>query len=400
MRLRFDGRPCDPAVRVVVTGLGVVSHVGMSLEQFWTGLFGPPAEGMRRVEDFDPSVWFGPKEVRRVDRFAQMAVAAAEMAHGDAGSPEVEPERAGVIFGTGVGGIETLEDQIRVCQEKGPRRTTPFLVPMIMSNAAPATISIRRGWMGPNETVVTACAAGTPALAGAARLVASGRVDVAIGGGSEAAITPVCIAGFRNMTALSTTGHSMPFDVHRDGFVLAEGAAAVVLESLDHARARGARIYAEIVGTASNADAHHITAPSPGGSGATTCMRLALEDAGVTPEQIAHINAHGTSTPLNDIAEAQAIEAVFGEPGPPVTSCKGALGHSLGAAGALEAVASCLTLLHREIPPTAGLEEQDPAIHLDVVVEKGRPLGDGLVLSNSFGFGGHNGCIVFAPPPV
>jgi len=394
--------------RVAITGIGVLACCGIGREAFWAGLLGEPPPGERRVRDFDATPYFGGKEVRRVDRFTQLAVAAAEEALTDAaGSVEqvvgalgVDPERAGVFVGTGVGGLDTLETQVLVHAEKGPRRVSPFLVPMIMCNAAAATISMRHGFRGPCENTVTACAAGTHSIGNAARLVATGRCDVMIAGASEAGMTPVGITGFQNMTALSTSGRSMPFDAERDGFMISEGAAIVILEELEHAQARGAHIYAEVLGAASNADAHHITAPSPGGTGAMTCMELAIADAGLTPGAIAHINAHGTSTPLNDAAEAEAIEKLFGTPGPPVTSTKGVTGHALGAAGALEAAAVALTIEHRLIPPTAGWRTPDPDIHLDLVVGEARPWAPGPVLSNSFGFGGHNGCLVVGPPPA
>ncbi len=382
---------------VVITGLGAVTCCGVGVDALWNELLHPTLSGERRVPDFDPSVWFGPKEARRLDRFAQMSVAAAELARLDAGALDEDPDRTGVIFATGVGGFETLAEQVLVCDRKGQNRVSPFLVPMMMANAGAANISMRFGWHGPSEAICTACAAGTHALTAAARLVASGRCDVAIGGGSEAAIQEVAIGAFTNMTALSTSGESRPFDVRRDGFVIAEGAAALVLEAKDRALARGARIYAEIAGGASTADAHHITAPDPEGAGAVACMELALEDAGIGPAEVGHINAHGTSTPLNDLAEARAIAKVFGEPGPPVTSTKGLTGHALGAAGAIEAVASALTIFHATIPPTAGLEELDPEIGLDVVAGGPRPFTPAPVISNSFGFGGHNGCLVLVP---
>jgi 3-oxoacyl-[acyl-carrier-protein] synthase II len=261
---------------------------------------------------------------------------------------------------------------------------------MMMSNAGAATVSIRLGWHGPSETVTTACAAGAHSIAAAARLVASGRCDVAVGGAAEAGMTNVGIAAFTNMTALSTSGESRPFDIRRDGFVITEGAGALVLEAWDHAVSRGARIHAELCGSASTADAHHITAPIPGGSGAADCMTLAMEDAGIGASQIGHINAHGTSTPLNDLAEADAINKVFGNLAPPVTSTKGVTGHGLGASGAIEAVAVVLSIQHRLIPPTAGYEQPDPEITLDVVGGTARPWEPAPVLSNSFGFGGHN----------
>jgi len=319
------------------------------------------------------------------------------MALEDAGRLEVDPALAGIQIGTGVGGLSTMENQIGVLLEKGPRRVSPFLVPMMMANAGGATVSMRLGWRGPCETITTACASGTHSILAGHRLIASGRCDAVLAGGAEAAMTPVALAAFGNMTALSTSGQSRPFDLRRDGFVIAEGGAVLVLEELEHAVGRGAHIYAELLGGASTADAHHITAPAPGGAGAIGCMELALEDAGLTAGDIAHVNAHGTSTPLNDMAEAEAIDKIFGRPGPLVTSIKGVTGHSLGAAGALEAVACALSIDRRLIPPTVGLEQQDPEIHLDIVKDVAREWEPGPVLSNSFGFGGHNGCIVLAP---
>jgi 3-oxoacyl-[acyl-carrier-protein] synthase II len=269
---------------------------------------------------------------------------------------------------------------------------------MMMANAGCAGISMRLGWHGPSESIVTACAAGSHSIGAAARLVASGRCDVAVGGGAEAGMHPVSVAAFTNMTALSTSGHSRPFDARRDGFVMTEGAAALVLEDWDRAVGRGATIYAELAGAASTADAHHITAPSPDGAGAVACMELALADAGIGVEDIGHINAHGTSTPLNDLAESRAINKVFGEPGPLVTSTKGVTGHGLAAAGAIEAVASVLTIHYATIPPTAGYEQHDPEISLHIVHGDPRPWEPTAVLSNSFGFGGHNGCLVIGPP--
>jgi 3-oxoacyl-[acyl-carrier-protein] synthase II len=385
--------------RVAITGLGVVSCCGIGKDAFFAGLSGPAPEGEHRVQGFDASLWFDAKEVRRVDLFAQYAVAAAEIALADSGPFEVDPARAGIQVGTGVGGLGTMETQIGVLLGKGPRRVSPFLVPMMMANAAAATISMRIGWRGPCETIVTACASGTHSILAGHRLIASGRCDTVLAGGAEAAMTPVALAAFGNMTALSTTGHSRPFDVRRDGFMIAEGGAMLVLEELEGAKARGAHIYAELLGGGSSADAYHITAPAPGGAGAIGCMQLALADAGITPGDIAHVNAHGTSTPLNDLAEAEAIEKLFGQPGPIVTSIKGVTGHSLGAAGAIEGVACALSIEKRLIPPTVGLEQQDPEIHLDIVRDTPREWAPGPVLSNSFGFGGHNGCIVIAPLP-
>ncbi len=383
--------------RVAVTGLGVVSCCGVGTDALWTGLNGPAPEGERRARDFNPEQWFSTKEARQIDRFAQFAVAVADMALADAGDLDADPGRSGVVMGTGVGGLETLETQILIFGEKGARRVSPRLVPMMMSNAGAAAVSIRLGWHGPSETITTACAAGAHSIGHAARLVASGRCDVAIGGAAEAGMTGVGIAAFSNMTALSTSGNSRPFDIRRDGFVITEGAGALVLEAWDRAVARGARIYGELAGSASTADAHHITAPIPGGSGAAACMTLAMEDAGVTPDQIGHINAHGTSTPLNDQAESDAINKVFGGSAPPVTSTKGITGHGLGACGAIEAVAVLLSMDRGLIPPTSGYEQPDPDIHLDIVAGSARPWQPAPVLSNSFGFGGHNGCLVLTP---
>ena len=383
--------------RVAITGIGVLSCCGVGPEALWDGLNGPPPVGERRVPDFDPEQWFTTKEARQVDRFAQFSVAVAEMALEDAGNLTADPGRSAVVMGTGVGGLQTLETQILIFGEKGARRVSPRLVPMMMSNAGAAAVSIRLGWHGPSETITTACAAGAHSIGYAARMVASGRYDVAIGGAAEAGMTGVGIAAFSNMTALSTSGNSRPFDVRRDGFVITEGGGALVLEAWDHAVARGARIYGELAGSASTADAHHITAPIPGGSGAAACMTLAMEDAGVAIDQIGHINAHGTSTPLNDQAESDAITKVFGSEAPPVTSTKGITGHGLGASGAIEAVAVVLSIQHGLIPPTSGYEEPDPDIQLDVVAGTARPWDPAPVLSNSFGFGGHNGCLVIAP---
>jgi len=384
--------------RVAVTGIGVVTPCGTGSKAFWEGLLGEPVTGTRSIDDWDPSPWFGPKDARRSDRFTQFAVAAAALALDEAGPLTADPDRSGVLVATGVGGLATLEEQIVVRHEKGGKRVSPFLVPMMMGNAAAAAVSMRFGWRGPCEAIVTACAASTHAIGYAARLVALGVCDAALAGGSEAAITETGVAGFTNMTALSPSGISRPFDVARDGFVMSEGAGVLVLEELESARARGAHVYGEVIGTASTADAHHITAPAPDGSGAVRCMELALAEAELEPGAIASINAHGTSTPLNDAAEAEAIRKVFGEPGPAVTSTKGVTGHALGAAGALEAAAVLLSFEHGLIPPTAGLADLDPAVGLDVVQGEARKWDPGPSLSNSFGFGGHNGCLVLTPP--
>jgi 3-oxoacyl-[acyl-carrier-protein] synthase II len=380
--------------RVVITGIGALSCCGVGAEALFAGLMDGTFSPDRMIPGFDPAAFFGPKEVRRVDRFAQVTVGAAVEAMADSGLTEFDPDRAAVIMGTGIGGMGTLVAQQQVLEERGAKRVTPFLAPMIMPNAGAAQVAMRFGCRGPVETVTTACAAGTHAIAAGARLIACGRADMAIVGGGESVMEPITFAGFANMTALSNVGISRPFDVDRDGFVMSEGAGALVLERLEDAQARGARIYGEVLGAASTADAFHITAPREDGAGARRCMELALEDAGIEPSEVGNINAHGTSTPLNDLAESAAIESLFGPSSPPVMSCKGVTGHSLGGAGALEAVASIQTITQGSIPPTAGLETIDPAIHLDVVKGDARPLGSPVVLSNSFGFGGHNGSLV------
>jgi 3-oxoacyl-[acyl-carrier-protein] synthase II len=388
--------------RVVVTGTGVVSPIGLGAPAFWAALLGPADEGKtREIHDWDPGPWFdGPKDARRADRFTQLAAGAAGLALEQSGDPGGDPDRTGVLVGTGIGGLHTLEDQVEVHRVRGAARVSPFLIPMLMPNAAAARVSMRHGFRGPCETTVTACAAGTHSIGNAARLIVTGRCDAVLTGGTESAITPTGVAGFENMTALSTSGVSRPFDKDRDGFVMAEGAGVLVLEELEHARARGAVPLAEVLGSASTADAHHITAPSPGGSGAVACMELALSDAGINPDEVVQINAHGTSTPLNDAAEAEAIVKVFGAKGPAVTSIKGVTGHSLGAAGALEAAAVVLSMQHGLIPPTANhVEAEDDLAPIDVVTGDGRDWVAGPTLSNSFGFGGHNGCLVFGPPP-
>ena len=386
--------------RVAITGYGVVAPCGVGKEAFWKGLLGPGFTGERSIElqNWDPLPYFdSPKDARRSDRCEQFALAAAGEAISQSGTLPYDSSRIGTIFGTGIGGLRTLEEQVIVRFEKGERRVSPFLVPMMMSNASGAAISMRYGFQGPAETVCTACAASTHAIGNAARLIAWGRCDAVVTGGSESAATITALAGFTNMTALSSTLVSKPFDATRDGFIMGEGAAVFVLERLDLAIARGAHIIAEIVGAASNADAHHITAPSPGGVGASRCMQLALDDAGLKPSDIKQINAHGTSTPLNDSAEAQAIAAVFGDRSTPVVSIKGVTGHPLGAAGALEAAAVLLSMEKQLIPPTAGTTVIDPEMSIDVVMREPRPWTPGPTISNNFGFGGHNGSIIIAP---
>ncbi|HUB69507.1 MAG TPA: beta-ketoacyl-[acyl-carrier-protein] synthase family protein [Acidimicrobiales bacterium] len=395
------GAGAVPGRRVVVTGAGVVASCGIGAEAFWRGLMSePPVARVRPVEGLDVSHIFGPKELRRADRFVQMAAAAADQAITGAGGIEAlrgDPDRAGAHIGTGVGGLDTMCEQQNILMERGPDRVSPFLVPMMMCNRAAAEVSMRYGLRGPCETTVTACAAGSQSIANAGRLIAMGRCDVMVAGSSEAPLSPLGIAGFANMTALTRSGVSMPFDVARDGFAIGEGAGAIVLEERDRALARGAHIYAELAGGASTADAHHVTAPAPDGSGAALCMQLALADAQLTPGEVTQVNAHGTSTPPGDAAEAEAIYKVFGYPGPAVTSVKGVIGHTLAGAGAIEAVAVALSFEHRQIPPTAATRNVDPSFQLDVVTGGPRDWEPGPVISNSFGFGGHNGCLVFVP---
>lgn len=388
--------------RVAITGLGVVAPCGIGKDSYWQGLLGPGLTDRKyvEIEDWDPQPYFdNPKDARRADRVEQFALAAASEAFAQAGSLNVDPARFGTIFATGIGGLHTLEEQVLIRSEKGERRVSPFLVPMMMANAPGAAISMRHGLQGPNETIVTACAAGTHAIGYAARLIAWGMCDAVATGGAESAATATSLAGFGNMTALSSSGKSMPFDAARDGFVMGEGSAVFILERYDLAVARGARILGEILGAGSNADAHHITAPSPGGIGAIACMRLALNDAGLTPADIALINAHGTSTPLNDAAEAQAVTEVFGAGAVPITSGKGVTGHALGAAGALEAAQVLLSIEHQLIPPTAGTQTLDPSLQIDLVMGEPRPWTPGPAISNNFGFGGHNGSVIIAPAP-
>ena len=385
--------------RVAIVGLGVVSCAGTGLDAFWDGLNSAAPEGERRIHDFDPLAYYdNPKLARRADRSEQMATATAMMALEDAGELTADPARCGVIYATGVGGLQTFEEQVLVHDRKGARRVSPFMVPMIMPNAPGAAISMRFGLHGPNETITTACAASTHALGYATRLIQMGYADVIVSGGAESVMSPVGMAGFRNMTALSSSGKSMPFDRDRDGFMMTEGSATLILEEMESAQARDAHIYGEILGSGSNADAHHITAPAPGGNGAASCMQLAIEDAGLTSNEICYVNAHGTSTPLNDAAEAEALSKVFGENGPPVTSTKGVTGHALGAAGALEATSILISFDRRQIPPTAGFKNPDPELP-DINLVAGAPQDwePGPSMSNSFGFGGHNGCVILAP---
>ncbi len=383
--------------RAVITGIGVISAAGIGKEAFFQGLRSQSPTPPLVVEDFDPAPFFdSPKEIRRHDRFAQFALACATEALEQAGDLQCDPDRIGVHIGTGVGGLSSIETQVLV-NEKSPRRVSPFLVPMMMPNAGAAAVSMRYGFTGPCETTATACAASTQSIGSAFNAIRWGRCDAMLAGGSEASNTPTGTQGFINMTATSSAGISRPFDLERDGFLHAEGAAVIVMEEREHALERGVDILAEIVGYATNADAHHITAPSPGGVGASACMELALADAGLTANEVSYINAHGTSTPLNDANEAEAIMKVFGNPGPAVVSTKGVTGHPLGAAGALEAAAVTLSMQHRLLPPTANYRTADPDMAPIHVVAEEQTWEPGISISNSFGFGGHNATLVIAP---
>jgi 3-oxoacyl-[acyl-carrier-protein] synthase II len=405
---------------VAITGMGVKTPVGSTVDAFWAGLCsgrsaggpitawdttGHPVTFACEIPDFDINAYITPKDAAHIDRVTQLGFAAAADAVVDAGELGADPARIAVVAGTGVGGLLTLEDQIHKYVDKGPMRVSPFLVPMMMSNATAAFIAMQHGFTGPNFCVVTACAAGANALGEAARLVRDGDADLAVAGGSESSITQVGLAAFNRMGALSRRkddpAHaSRPFDQDRDGFVMGEGAGFLVLEDYERAVARGARIYGVIAGYGRNTDAYHITHPSPGGDGAVRCMQLALEDAGLTPADIGHINAHGTSTPINDAIETEAIIKVFGDTPPPITSVKGATGHLIGAAGAVEAIASILAIRERTVFPTANHEVTDPALGpVDIVAGSPRAVEPAPALSNSFGFGGHNASLVLSAPP-
>ncbi|MCR4442352.1 MAG: beta-ketoacyl-ACP synthase II [Peptococcaceae bacterium] len=404
--------------RVVITGMSAISPVGTGLELFWeritagqSGIVkisrfettGYSTQIAGEVNDFDPSIYIDKKEARRMDRFAQFAVAGARMALADAGikPEELEKERTGVIMGSGIGGIETLEETARVLHEKGPSRVSPFFVPMMIGNMAAGQVAINLGATGPNITVVTACASGTNAIGDAFKLIQRGAAELVITGGTEASITPLALAGFCAMKALSTHNDepqkaSRPFDAERDGFVMGEGAGILVLESLEHAQARGARIYAEVLGYGATADAYHITAPAPGGEGMSRSMSEALKDAGLRPEDIDYINAHGTSTDLNDKFETMAIKNVFGGHASKlaISSIKSMTGHLLGAAGGIEMVATVLSVYKDLVPPTINYENPDPDCDLDYVPNKARKMTVHCALSNSFGFGGQNATVV------
>jgi 3-oxoacyl-[acyl-carrier-protein] synthase II len=390
-------------VTVVVTGRGVVSSIGESPDAFFEALLAKRsgiADGIGACVDFDPESTMTPKLARRSDRYTQLAVAAADQAVAEAGVPDgIDPERLGVLVGTGVGGLVTLQAECEAWLEGGDRAVSPHFVPMMMPNAAAGTIAIRVGAHGPGFSVSSACATGGHAIGEAMRMIDRGEADAVIAGGTEAALTGLCIAAFRRMGALSREGVSRPFDAGRDGFVMGEGAAVLVLEREEHARARGAKIFARVAGYGASNDAFHITQPDENGRGAKQAMLATLKDAGAATGDVGYINAHGTSTPFNDKIETSAIKQVFNGSAtpPPVSSTKSHIGHLLGAAGAVEALVLVEAVRRGVMPPTINYEQPDPDCDLDYVPEGPREApGLELALSNSFGFGGQNACLAVA----
>jgi len=405
--------------RVVVTGLGAITPIGNDVSSYWEGLstarngvagitlFDASRHACRfaaEVKDFDPSGWLEPKESKRWDRFCQFGVIAAKQAVAHAGLTidESNQHRVGTAIGSGVGGLLMMETQAHVLKDRGPDRVSPFCVPMMIPNMATGLTAIALGAKGPSSAVATACAAGSNAIGDAYRLIQMGLADVMVAGGAESAITPLGVAGFASAKALSfrnddPTTASRPFDAERNGFVIGEGAGVIVLESLEHARARGAQILAEVVGYGMTCDAHHITSPTPGGVGGAEAMRLALKDARLEPEAVDYVNAHGTSTQANDSNETSAIKSALGDRAYqiPVSSTKSMTGHLLGGSGGIEAVAAVLAIEHNLVPPTINYQNPDPACDLDVVPNQAREHTLNVVLSNSFGFGGHNVCLAF-----
>ncbi|WP_255566616.1 beta-ketoacyl synthase [Iamia sp. SCSIO 61187] len=409
--------------RVAVTGMGVVSPAGTDLAATMAGVVAAKATAAPitlfdatnlpvgfacEVAELDVEGRIGAREARRIDRSGHLALIAAADALADAGlgADDADRSRVAVVAGSGVGGLTTLEEQVRLHaergREKGPRRVSPMTVPMMMANGPAALVSIAHGFTGPSLCVATACATGANAIGEASRLLRDGTADVAVAGATECAITPTAMSAFANMGALSRRSDdpgtaSRPFDVERDGFVMGEGAGFLVLETWEHAVGRGARIHGELLGYGTTCDASHITAPSEDGAGAAACLRLALASADLAPADVRHINAHGTSTPLNDAAEARAMSTVFGPGAVPVTSTKGVMGHLIGAAGAVEAVVALASAIDGVVPPVAGTSEVDPEIDADVVVGAPRSIERGPVVSTSFAFGGHNAAVVLAP---
>ena len=405
--------------RVVVTGLGAITPIGNDVSSYWEGLstarngvagitlFDASRHACRfaaEVKDFDPSGWLEPKESKRWDRFCQFGVIAAKQAVAHAGLTidESNQHRVGTAIGSGVGGLLMMETQAHVLKDRGPDRVSPFCVPMMIPNMATGLTAIALGAKGPSSAVATACAAGSNAIGDAYRLIQLGLADVMVAGGAESAITPLGVAGFASAKALSfrnddPTTASRPFDAERNGFVIGEGAGVIVLESFEHAQARGAQILAEVVGYGMTCDAHHITSPTPGGGGGAEAMRLALKDARLEPEAVDYVNAHGTSTQANDSNETSAIKSALGDWAYqiPVSSTKSMTGHLLGGSGGIEAVAAVLAIEHNLVPPTINYQNPDPACDLDVVPNQAREHTVNVVLSNSFGFGGHNVCLAF-----
>jgi 3-oxoacyl-[acyl-carrier-protein] synthase II len=404
-------------VRVAVTGIGVKSPVGNDIQTFWSGLCAGRPTGRRlaildgmdvpvdfgcEVTGFDPADYLDAKTIRRTDRTTQLGFASAADAIADARLTNVDPTRCAVVAGSGQGGTKSLEDEFYALAKGSYHRVNPNWVPMIIVNATAALVSIRYNYLGPSLAIATACTSGAHAVGEGARLIREGSADIAVVGGAESPLAPLTISAFALMGALSRRGSdpehaSRPFDIDRDGFVIGEGAGFLVLERWDHAVARGAHIHAELTGYGRNSDGYHMTAPSPEGAGARSCMELALRDAGITPDDVVHINAHGTSTPLNDVTEARAINQLFGSRDIPVTSSKGSTGHLVGAAGAVEAVAAVMAVREGLAHPTANHAQRDPKCDIDVVSGKPRKIPQGPVISNSFGFGGHNATLVFAP---
>ena len=407
----------DGLHRVVVTGLGAVTPIGNTVQDYWNGLtsgrngvasitlFDASKHACRfaaEVKDFDPTGLIEPKDAKRWDRFCKFGVVACKQALADAGLTidETNAPRIGVIIGSGVGGLLTMETQAHVLEGKGPGRVSPFTVPMMIPNMATGLAAIALGTQGPSSAVATACAAGSNAIGDAFRLLQLGKADAMVAGGAESAITPLGVAGFASAKALSFRNDdpataSRPFDAERDGFVIGEGAGVLVLETLEHAEARGASILAEVVGYGMTCDAYHITSPTPGGVGGAEAMRLALSDGGLDPSEIDYVNAHGTSTPANDKNETSAIKSALGARAfeIPVSSTKSMTGHLLGGSGGIEAVACVLAIQNKMVPPTINHANPDPDCDLDVVPNTARERKLGTVLSNSFGFGGHNVCL-------
>jgi 3-oxoacyl-[acyl-carrier-protein] synthase II len=382
--------------RVVVTGVGAVAAPGIGVDDLWKGLADQPGPAPRLIEGWDPEPWIPKRESRRLDRFSQFALVAADEALNQAGDLETDPNRVTISLATGIGGLESLEVLIYESDRDEPR-VSPFQIPMMMANAAAAAISIKYGFGGQVNTPVVACAAGSQSVLEGLRQIQWGYADVAVVGGAEAAARRAAREGFAAARALSPTGYARPFDVDRDGFIMGEGAAVLVLEAADLAEKRGAPPIAEVLGAASTADAHHITAPHPAGEGAERAIRLALEDAELEPGDITYINAHGTGTDLNDKTEGAVIHRVFGDDQPAVSSIKGSTGHGLGASGSIEAAVVVEAIRRKELPANIGLTNQDPEIPLHDIVREVRPWEPGPSISNSFGFGGHNTVVVIGP---